>query len=125
MGYDRLVDIERFLTEHAVCEGNNHKEVANHETEGDLFRLDGDWRERYKDWCLLTLTCEKMRMPCVWGLMRSMECGIVTAVIRSDEQNADRSRIFWPRESPTFFQRCTGTATSAISAITSAAGNKT
>jgi len=73
---------------------------------------------------VLTLTCAKMSEEGVWILKRVIECGIVIAVSRSDELNADRTRIFLPRESPESFHRCTGKATRAISATTSAAGNQ-
>lgn len=80
---------------------------------------------KYNNESLLTLTYEKMIVLREWGLMRHMECAIVTAVIISDALNADSVRILLPRESFAFLQRYTGIATSATSAITSAAGNKT
>ena len=66
------------------------------------------------------MTCAKIRVLDGCALKRIMECGIVIAVIRSDEPNADRTNIFLLRESPTFFQRCNGTATREISAMRSA-----
>jgi hypothetical protein len=73
---------------------------------------------------MLTLTCAKIILLRAPVLKRSIECGIVIAVIRSDELNAERTNIFLPRESLAFFQRYSGTATREISAITSAAGNQ-
>jgi hypothetical protein len=80
---------------------------------------------KYNNESLLTLTCEKMIVLREWGLMRNMECAIVTAVIISDALNADSTRILLPRENFAFLQRYSGIATSATSAMTSAAGNKT
>lgn len=58
-------------------------------------------------------------------LNRIIECGIVITVIRNDELIADMTKIFLPRESPTFFQRCTGIATRETSAMISAAEDET
>jgi hypothetical protein len=59
-----------------------------------------------------------------WVLKSIIECGIVITVIRIDELIVDIIKIFLPRESPTFFQRCSGTTTREVSATTSAAGNQ-
>jgi hypothetical protein len=56
------------------------------------------------------------------GLKRIIEWGMVIAVIRIDAPNEDSINIFLLRESPTFFQSCSGAATREKSAMTSAAG---
>jgi len=73
---------------------------------------------------VLTLMCAKMILAGIWVLKMVMVCGIVTTVIKSDELNADRTKIFLPRDSLRFFQRCSGTITREVSETTSAAGSQ-
>lgn len=54
------------------------------------------------------------------GQKRITERGMVVAVIRIDAPNEDKTNIFLLRESPTFFQICSGAATREKSAKTSA-----
>jgi hypothetical protein len=74
--------------------------------------------------CLvLTLTCAKMivTISTLRILIRMIEWGIVTAVIRIDELKEDKTSIFVLRESPAFLQSFSGVTTRTKSAMTSAA----
>lgn len=65
------------------------------------------------------LTCAKIIGVVLGILKRTIECGIVMAVIRRDALNADRISIFLRRGNLMFFQRSNGIATREKSAMIS------